>query len=216
MVASVEIPTPTPPLGRRERRKREVRERIYSTAQELFARQGFEATTVDEIAERADVAPATFFNHFQSKHALLGLMTGEVFEYLNALTAQHLEGEGGSAEKLRGFIAQAAQGIEANRVIARDVLLEFMRSDATPGGEPPYLSRLIDPFVRLIEEGQKRGEMRDDYDAAFLTQMAAGMLNSAITAWLADPDFPVESGLVEAAEFTLATLLPTAVATKPD
>ena len=50
------------PLGRRERRKLEVRTRIYSVARELFAAQGFDATTVDEIAREADVVPATFFN----------------------------------------------------------------------------------------------------------------------------------------------------------
>ena len=37
--------------------------------------QGFEATTVEQIAAAADIAPATFFNHFQSKNALLGEMT---------------------------------------------------------------------------------------------------------------------------------------------
>ena len=196
------------PLGRRERRKLEVRTRIYSVARELFTKQGFEATTVDEIARVADVAPATFFNHFQSKQALLGLMTGEVFEYLHSLTSEHLEGEGSSSEKLRAFISSATEGIAASRGIARDVLLEFMRSDATPDGPHPYLERLFEPFVALIEQGQRAGEMRSDYDAAFLAQMAVGMMNSAITNWLANPDYPVENGLVDAAEFALITLRP--------
>lgn len=196
------------PLGRRERRKLEVRTRIYSVARELFTKQGFEATTVDEIARVADVAPATFFNHFQSKQALLGLMTGEVFEYLHSLTSEHLEGEGSSSEKLRAFISSATEGIAASRGIARDVLLEFMRSDATPDGPHPYLERLFEPFVALIEQGQRAGEMRNDYDAAFLAQMAVGMMNSAITNWLANPDYPVENGLVDAAEFALITLRP--------
>ena len=194
------------PLGRRERRKLEVRERIFSAARDLFAKQGFQATTVDEIANLADVAPATFFNHFKSKQALLGLMTGEIFEYLHVLTTQHLEGEGASSEKLRSFIGSAAEGIAASRGVARDVLLEFMRSDATPDGPHPYLQRLIDPFVALVEEGQRSGEMRTDYPASFLAQMAVGMLNSAITNWLTNPDYPVETGLVEVTEFTLKTL----------
>jgi AcrR family transcriptional regulator len=201
--ASSKIPTAP---GRRERRKREIRQRIYSAARGLFAKQGFAATTVDEIAELADVAPATFFNHFQSKRALLGLMTGEIFETLHSLTTLHLEADGSGSEKLRGFVASAAQGIAANRGVARDVLLEFMGSDASPSGPHPYLQRLIEPFVTLIEEGQRSGEMRTDHDAKFLAQMAFGMLNSAITNWLTDPEFPVETGLVEAAEFTLDTL----------
>jgi hypothetical protein len=36
--------------------------------------------------------------------------------------------------------------------------------------------------------------------------MAVGMLNSAITSWLADPDYPVETGLAEAADFAIETL----------
>jgi AcrR family transcriptional regulator len=204
-------PTPQdalPPVGRRERRKLEVRTRIYTVARDLFAKQGFEATTVDEIARVADVAPATFFNHFQSKQALLGLMTGEIFEYLHSMTTEHLEGEGSSSEKLRAFISSASEGIAAGRGVARDVLLEFMRSDATPNGPHPYLERLFEPFVSLIEEGQREGEMRNDYDAAFLAQMSVGMLNSAITNWLANPDYPVEAGLIDAAEFALNTLRP--------
>ena len=200
-------PSPAP-LGRRERRKLEVRTRIYTVARELFAKQGFEATTVDEIARAADVVPATFFNHFQSKQAMLGLMTGEVFEYLHTMTSEHLEGEGSSSEKLRAFISAAAEGISAGRGIARDVLLEFMRSDATPKGPHPYLERLFEPFVALIEQGQRTGEMRNDYDAAFLAQMTGCRMNAASTNWLANPDYPVETGLVEAAEFALISLRP--------
>jgi AcrR family transcriptional regulator len=196
------------PLGRRERRKLEVRDKIYNAARDLFVKQGFDATTVDEIARVADVAPATFFNHFQSKQALLGLMTGEVFETLHAMTTQHLEGPGSSVEKLSAFVASAADSISANRGIARDVLLEVLRSDAAPEGPHPYLERLFEPFVNLIAEGQRTGEMRDDYDASFLAQMTVGMLNSAITNWLANPDYPVESGLKDAADFSLNTLRP--------
>lgn len=194
--------SPEFPLGRRERRKLEVRERIYSCARDLFAKQGFDATTVDEIADAADVAPATFFNHFKSKQALLGLMTGEVFEYLHAMTQEHLEGEGSSREKVRRFMVAATLGIESSRGVARDVLLEFLRTDGTH----PYLERLVEPFVELVQEGQRAGEFRSDHEAAFLAQMALGMMNSAITSWLTNPDYPVETGLVDATDFVLQTL----------
>lgn len=192
--------------GRRERRKLEVRERILAAARALFAKQGFDATTVDQIADAADVVPATFFNHFQSKQALLGLMAGEVFETLHAMTARHLEGPGSSVAKLRGFIASVGESIATSRGVARDVFLEFLRSDATPDEPHPYLDRLIGPFVALVAEGQARGEFRTDRPAAFLAQMTVGMMNSVITSWLADPDYPVEAGLREAAEFCIETL----------
>ena len=82
-----------------ERRKLEVRTRIYAAARELFAKNGFDATTVDEIAAVADVAPATFFNHFQTKQALITLMTGEVVDHLHAITVDSLDRPGSAAER---------------------------------------------------------------------------------------------------------------------
>lgn len=196
----------TAPTGRRERRKREVRERIYNAARELFSKQGFDATTVDEIAELADVATATFFNHFAGKQSLLGWMATEVVDKLQLLMQAHLLGDAPSEERLRRFVASATDAIAAQRGVARDVLLEFMRQDATPDGPHPYLDRVHEPFEALIAAGQARGEMRDDADPAFLAQMAVGMLNSAITRWLADPHYPVERGLFDATEFVLSTL----------
>src|SRR5258705_12117534 len=92
-----------PVEGRRERKKRELRSRIYQTAQELFLGQGFEATTVEQIAAAADIAPATFFNHFQSKNALLGEMTSEVFAHLQALLDQYLLRPGYAQVRIAAF-----------------------------------------------------------------------------------------------------------------
>jgi AcrR family transcriptional regulator len=53
--------------NRRERRKRQTRDAIVRAARELFLEQGFEETTLGEIAERADVASSTLFTHFATK-----------------------------------------------------------------------------------------------------------------------------------------------------
>ena len=53
--------------GLRERKKRKTRETIVECAEALFAEKGFEATTVADIAEAADIAPRTFFSYFPSK-----------------------------------------------------------------------------------------------------------------------------------------------------
>ncbi len=56
---------------RRERKKRQTRDAITTAAFGLFAERGYEAVTVAEIAERADVARATFFSHFPTKDAIV-------------------------------------------------------------------------------------------------------------------------------------------------
>jgi AcrR family transcriptional regulator len=53
--------------GRRERKKLRTRALIQQEALRLFLEKGFEVTTIEEIAEAADIAPSTFFNYFPTK-----------------------------------------------------------------------------------------------------------------------------------------------------
>lgn len=57
--------------NRRERKKQATREALLDAALSLFADQGFAATTIEEIADAADVAPRTFFRYFPNKAAIL-------------------------------------------------------------------------------------------------------------------------------------------------
>jgi AcrR family transcriptional regulator len=71
-------------LSRRERKKLETRQGLLAAAQVLFREKGYNATTVEEITGRADVAKGTFFNYFSSKEALLGEMAVWRVEQLRA------------------------------------------------------------------------------------------------------------------------------------
>jgi AcrR family transcriptional regulator len=54
-------------LGLRERKKQRTRAAIQREAMRLFLKQGYEQTTIEQIAEAADISPSTFFNYFPSK-----------------------------------------------------------------------------------------------------------------------------------------------------
>ena len=60
----------SPPLDRRTRKRLAMRQAISDTATRLFFERGFDAVTVDEIAEAADVGRMTVFNHFPRKEDL--------------------------------------------------------------------------------------------------------------------------------------------------
>ena len=58
-------------LGRRERKKLRTRALIQREALRFFLEKGFEAATIEEIAEAADIAPSTFFNYFPTKESVV-------------------------------------------------------------------------------------------------------------------------------------------------
>lgn len=60
-----------PREGLRERKRRQTRQRIAEVGLRLFLEKGFEETTLDAIAQEADIARRTFFHYFDSKEAIL-------------------------------------------------------------------------------------------------------------------------------------------------
>src|SRR5579863_10369599 len=101
--------TPPPPhAGRRERHKTDVRNRLLQAAFELFGSRGFQATTVEDITQAADVAKGTFFNYFPTKEMLLTQM------------GEH------RLDILRPALAEARQGHESARALLYRLLLAMV------------------------------------------------------------------------------------------
>ncbi|MGE2723614.1 TetR family transcriptional regulator [Mycolicibacterium pulveris] len=69
-----------PELGLRERKKQRTRAMLLDAAVELFQRQGFERTTVDQIAALADVSPRTFSRYFATKDAIAFALIDEAID----------------------------------------------------------------------------------------------------------------------------------------
>ena len=80
--------------GRNERRKARTRSALLAAAQHLFGEQGFDATTIAEIAEQADVAIGSFYNYFDTKEELLAALLQETL-------AEQLRSNGGEARRDR-------------------------------------------------------------------------------------------------------------------
>lgn len=99
--------TEVPEAGLRERKKQQTRELIVRVALDLFTEKGYAATTIPEIAERADVSPRTVSSYFPAKEDLVFDETAATFDRLQSRLAERRDGET-TAEALRDWIASEA------------------------------------------------------------------------------------------------------------
>ncbi len=118
-----------PGAGRRERRAAETRLRLFRCALQLFAARGFSAVTVEDITEAADVGKGTFFNYFESKDHVLGVMA-EI-----------------QLGKVREAVLKAGQGKQTIHSVMHRLMLRL----AEEPGRSPSLARVVVSFFQANE-----------------------------------------------------------------
>src|SRR5215204_1153345 len=104
-VSAMDVGTPEP--GLRERKRQRTRATIARAALELFDRQGFDQTTIPQIAQAADVSPRTVSSYFPSKEDLAFADADEAMEAFEARLRDRAPGET-TMDALRSWIAMLA------------------------------------------------------------------------------------------------------------
>jgi AcrR family transcriptional regulator len=95
-------------LGKRAAQQAGTRRRIIAAALELYQEQGVSATTMLDIARRADVAPGTVANHFGSATALATEVTGEILGELRMPSPDLFEGVAGLRDRVELLVRELA------------------------------------------------------------------------------------------------------------
>ena len=166
----------------RERKKDETRERITRAALELFAEKGYDATTVDEISIRADVAKGTFFNYYPRKEAVLTTLAEHEIESLEAWVEQSLAGPGPVIAKLHAMFDFASDSYEHEPQLRRRMLVELQKGEGQP--LEAIHTRGQAAVRRLVEAGQASGELRRDADPERVTWVLRGTYIGTMMQWL--------------------------------
>ena len=194
-----------PAAGRRERKKQQLRERIVDEATTLIFEQGLAATTVDQIAARADISQTTFFNYFPNKTALVETMFVRLVDrWYRAVRDAH-PAEAPVADKVRTLFQLTADLAPPQHRLVRDLIVETLRSRADVSGG---LMQMVAYFREELAAGQARGEVRDDQDAATLTDCILGLYVSVRLFWIDDADYPIAERLHAAEQMAIEMLSP--------
>uniref|UniRef100_A0A832MIZ9 TetR/AcrR family transcriptional regulator n=1 Tax=Eiseniibacteriota bacterium TaxID=2212470 RepID=A0A832MIZ9_UNCEI len=173
-------------VSRRERKKEETKRRIFQEAVRLFRERGFEATTVDEIAERADVAKGTFFNHFPRKESILSYLSETRLEVAEASAEELLASKRPAREKLIETYLGAAAAYAEDRELTRHVLIELLLLRFTPTME--IGARWEQLLVSIFKQGQASGELRADVSAEQAVDILTSVYYALLFMWSSCPE----------------------------
>jgi AcrR family transcriptional regulator len=197
-----------PGASRFEQRKQESRRRILDAALDLFLEQGVQATTLQEVCSRADVADRTFFNHFPTRDDMVRALADRRLEGLDVLLAGRLDAGGATVPALVvALFDDLAAHLEAAGPEYRALVGEMLRlSWSSTGGGTARTAEPYGSFLRLLKEGVVRGEVTDRHDPLTLTDIVVGTLVAVLLGWASDDAFALSTALHDAG-LALADLL---------
>jgi AcrR family transcriptional regulator len=178
MTSMSEAPATDRP-GLRERKKARTRAAIREHALRLFREQGYYATTVEQIAEAAEVSPSTFFRYFPTKE---DVVLQDDFDVLGMETFRAQPAE---MSPIAAFRAATAQMIGT---LTPEELDRFRETTALTMTVPEVRARALDEFARTIEQiaaavAQRTGRSPDDFVVRNLAGAVVGVIMSATMPW---------------------------------
>jgi AcrR family transcriptional regulator len=173
-------------LSRRERKKEETRRRIFEAAMALFRAKGFEATTVDEITEKADVGRGTFFNYFPKKESVLAYLSEERLALAEENATALLAEPTSAREKLIDLYLHAASAWEEDRGLSQFIFQEWLQRAFAPTADAERgWQKLVSA---MLQKGRESGELRDDVDDERADALLSGVYMTTLFHWLFCPE----------------------------
>lgn len=170
----------SPPLGQRERAKRERRARIVRAAHELISETGVDAMSMKQVAERADVSLSTVYNLFESKEAVLSRVFNGVFADYRACVFER-----GSKDPLQLFfdaVDIAAEFYEADVPFYRSLVWLVGRdSDLKLSLQEPR----VQFFCDLVQGGVDGGLLVSTADSRIVGTTIVPLYSAAYQMWAA-------------------------------
>lgn len=185
----------------------DTRARILDAAVELFARHGYDGTSVAQVIARAGVAKGGFYHHFASKQALLYEIYGELITRQLAAMDDILSRDLPAAQTLRALVVDLVESTAASSRQALVFWREMNRLDDERAGEYRRARRRYhDAVVELVRAGQGSGAFSSVASPETVTFTIFGMINE-LPLWYR-PDGPKSAQRIgaELADFVLAAL----------
>lgn len=167
------------------------REEVLRVAVALFNEQGYDATSVADLATRLGLTKSALYHHFSSKEELLSIALDSGLASLEAVLDEDGARSGSAYNRLRHVVSGAVAVLVSH--LPEVTLLLRVRGNSTVELQALERRRLFDYRVtQLVAAAQTENAIRQDIDASTATRLIFGMLNSVVE-WFR-PDGPSDDG----------------------
>ncbi|MCR4432736.1 MAG: TetR/AcrR family transcriptional regulator [Caldiserica bacterium] len=167
-------------LSRRERKKNATRSSILRAARHLFEEKGPENTSIEEIAEMADVSKSTFFNYFPNKESLFTAIAEEEVQDI-LLLEEELSSEKSALKKIRAITKRILEDVIPYLHLTGKIV--FTSIISTDGRPSPFLE-INFLLERIVKEGQEKGEIAAIFSPTDIATAIMGCCYGLIFRWI--------------------------------
>ena len=161
------------------------KEEIIRAAIEVFGRNGFQNSSISEIAQKANVAEGTIYQYFKNKEDLFFSIPEERSKEFCKQLDLHFQGITGSVNKIGKLVWYYLYFFQTNPDYARTLMLEMRVSKSflksTTCGS---LKEFTDKVLGLLQEAQEEGVIRKGAHLYLCRQLVLGFLEHVVTRWL--------------------------------
>jgi TetR/AcrR family fatty acid metabolism transcriptional regulator len=179
-----ETTKPKRPRNGREKPAVDKREKILRAAIRVFAKKGFYATRVTEIAKAAGVADGTIYLYFKNKDDLLiSIFEDRITKLIDVLKVE-IGSTDDVSEKLRRIIALQLGSLDGHRSLAEVVTVNLRQSSRLlKQYAAPLFTQYLEVVAGVIAEGQRDGVLRDDVHPFVVARSLWGALDGLTFTW---------------------------------
>jgi TetR/AcrR family transcriptional regulator, fatty acid metabolism regulator protein len=192
---------------RRQRERQQRRADILRAAEQVFAAKGFHTASIEEIARAAEFATGTVYLYFKDKETLYIELFEQKIRELNAAVRAEAEAIKDPLDALRALVNARMGYFERNRgffrIYAREGMNRFEKRHDRWEGVMSLYQEYLALIAKLIQSGQKRGQLRKGDPHLFAVALS-GMMIQLTRDWLQSQE---ETPLTARADFVVELFL---------
>jgi len=176
------------------------RRQILDAAVRVFARQGFHACRVSDIADEAGVAYGLVYHYFRSKEEVLDTLFTERWDILLQVVRDVDADDGPARDKLRAIAAFIFDSYRHDPDLMKVIVVEVTRAANTFGlTHAGRIREAYDLMGEVVAKAQEAGTFRADVSPRFAALAFYGVVEQVLTGWIFDAD-PVSDADIESAK----------------